>query len=162
MHTDVRQGVAMAGLAVALAAAGLQCTLDFDRYNPPSGDADAQEDQSSAPPAPEAGGGPAPEAGGGRDADLDTGRAEAQGSSCPTPKSCLSQATSCAMACSSAYQNCIGGCHGGPGNGACMMGCTSTEQSCGGQCITKCISCGNSASCTSSTLQNDCLQAGTP
>jgi hypothetical protein len=153
MRTDVRSAGVMAGLALALGAAGLQCTLDFDRYNPPSGDADAQEDQSSVPPGSEAGGG--------REAGLDVGRAETQGS-CRTPQTCLSQATSCAMACSSAYQHCVNGCRGGNGGGGCMMGCTSTEQSCGGQCTTKCIDCGNNASCTSSTLQNDCSQAGTP
>jgi hypothetical protein len=153
MRTAVRSGAAMARLALALAAASLGCNLDFDRYDPPSGEVDAQEDQSSAPPGSEAGGG--------RDADLDAGRAETQGS-CPTPQMCLSQASSCAMACQTSYQHCLNGCKGGNGGGGCMMGCTSTEQSCAGQCITKCISCGNNASCTSSTLQSDCLQSGTP
>jgi hypothetical protein len=151
MRTDVRSGAVVTGLSVALAAANPGCTLDFDRYNPPSGGADAQQDQSSGPP----------DAWGGPDADLDGGPGEAQGS-CPTPQGCLSQATSCAMACSSSYQHCLNGCSGGGGGSGCMMGCKSTEQSCGGKCATRCINCGDNASCTSSTLQNDCLQAGTP
>jgi hypothetical protein len=154
MRTSVRSGAVLTGLAVALAAACLQCTLDFDRYDPSSGAADARQDQSSIPP--DAGVPPRPDAGRGLDADLDAQNP------CPTPQACLTKASSCAMACRTAYQNCTSGCHGGPGNGGCMMGCTSTEQSCGGQCTTTCIACGNDASCTSSTLQSDCLQSGSP
>ncbi len=163
MRADVRSGAVLTGLTLALATGSLRCTLDFDRYNPASGGADAQQDQSTVTPGPDAA-----EAGGGADggtdaadtdADLDAGPMEAQGP-CPTPPACLTQATSCAMTCSTAYQHCINGCKAG--NMGCMMGCKSTEGTCGGKCTTTCFGCAADASCASATAQSDCLTAGAP
>ena len=159
MRTDVRSGAVLTALTLALAAACLRCTLDFDRYDPAPGGVDAQQDQSSLPPGPDGGTDAEQTDAADTDADLDAAPAEAQGP-CPTPPACLTQATSCATTCSTAYQHCINGCKAG--NMGCMMGCKSTEGTCGGKCTTTCFGCAADASCTSATAQSDCLTAGAP
>jgi hypothetical protein len=148
MRPERRLGAVL--MALALAVGCLRCTLDFDRYSPGAGGADAQPDQSGMHPTHDA-----------ANADtgaLDAGSAEAQGP-CPTSQSCLMPASSCAMGCRMQSQHCNNRCQGDTG---CMMGCQATEQSCGGQCTTMCITCANNASCTSPTAQSDCLEAGSP
>lgn len=154
-----RSGVTPFAAVCVLAAGGLQCTLDFDRYAS-SGDGGAAEPDTSIMT-------PVPDASGAADVGaLDTASEGEQSEAavdgsvdapCAVPsQACLTQATSCAMTCSQQYQHCVSGCH----NMGCMNMCTSQEQSCGGQCITKCLTCTQQGGCPPAS--SACLTAGSP
>jgi hypothetical protein len=126
---------------LAAAAALAACGLDFDRYDPTAGGADASSDaRADVVDAPT-----------GVDAGADASDAHA----CTPSQACIAQAGTCGAACGQTYQQCVANC-GGQG---CKQGCLTQEQSCLGQCASTCIGCTQTAGCADS---RDCLDASRP
>jgi hypothetical protein len=133
---------ALVAATLASGGSGFACSLDFGRYEPLDGGADAASDSRQGSS--------------GSDTGIVFDAPANESSGCTPRASCLNQATSCAATCSQQYHQCASRCQGDMG---CIQDCMSTEQSCGGQCATMCMDCTQSSGCPA---MSQCLAASTP
>lgn len=139
----MRRARLAAAAALAWTAAAAACTYDFHAFDQAHGAADAELGGDAAT------GGDAPSSG--DDAGVDStvppfDAASIDATGCPGEPTCLTQAISCASACTQAEQTCEGkvGCSLST---TCIQQCKSTETACKQTCIDSCASCTTDAGC---------------